>query len=120
MRDGRDGKRRSRRFERTLKQFQNLALWNSFGSGDCHQNGVQGSNAQGIVLRHRESMMDGSICLQDNVTANLMHAAIAEVFAQYLDQLGAAEIAWEFHATANTSSRTRCSLTAAGLGWSKK
>jgi hypothetical protein len=45
---------------------------------------------------------------------------VAVMFAEQPDQLGATQIARQFHVPARSSSRTRCRRTAAGLGWSKK
>lgn len=60
-----------------------------------------------IMFWYRKPMMHGRIGFQDDVTANLMNAAVPEVLAKRIHELVAAKVAWEFHATAKTSSRTR-------------
>ncbi len=48
------------------------------------------------------------LCLQNDVTANLMDSPVSPALAEVHDKVFFAQIAWQFHATASTSSRTRC------------
>lgn len=59
-------------------------------------------------------------CLEDNMATFLIDAPISVMLAKQFDQLRAAQIAWQFHSQASTSSRTKCNRTRVGLGWSKK
>jgi hypothetical protein len=45
-----------------------------------------------------------------------MNLAIAEVPAQHFDERGAIDVTRQLHATARTSSRTRCKRMLLGLG----
>jgi hypothetical protein len=44
---------------------------------------------------------------------------VVPALAEVLDQIFSAQIAWEFHAIASTSSRTRCRRMEAGTAESK-
>ena len=57
---------------------------------------------------------------ENDVASLLIQPALVEVFAELFDPLRPAQIPRQFHATASTSSRTRCSRITEGLGWSKK
>ena len=59
------------------------------------------------------------LSLQDDVAADLMDFHVTPAFREMLDQLFFAQIAWEFHATANTSSRIRCRRMESGAAESK-
>ncbi len=65
-------------------------------------------------------MVAGSFRFKNDMTALLIDALITVMFAEEFDQLCTTQVAWKLHATAKSSSRTKCSRTQAGLGWSKK
>ena len=72
------------------------------------------------MIRYRDAVMPRLFALNHDVTADLMHLAIAKVPAQQFDEHGAIDITRQLHATARTSSRTKCKRMLLGLGWSKK
>ena len=92
----------------------------AFDVGHGTKDGVECANAQRIVVGNSQSVVTRQISFQNHVAAFLIDAAVTVMFAEELDQLRAAQIARQFPAPARSSSRTRCSRTAAGLGWSKK
>ncbi len=57
--------------------------------------------------------------LQNDVAANLMDSPVSPAFTEMPDQFFSAQIARQPHATASTSSRTRCSRMEAGGAESK-
>jgi len=95
---------------------QDLILFNSFGVGDGIQNGVQSSDAKGIVVGNRDAVMAGFVGFQNDVAAFLIYTAVSKAFAEVFDQLRSGKVAGQLHAGARTSSRTRCSRMLAGLG----
>jgi hypothetical protein len=60
-----------------------------------------------LMLWNRDAVGRGMQGLQDDVAANLMDFHVIPAFQEMLDQLFSAQITWEFHATASTSSRIR-------------
>ena len=60
------------------------------------------------MRRNCDTMRGWMLGLQNNVTTNLMDSPVSPAFAEVSDQFFSAQIAWQFHATASTSSRTRC------------
>ena len=63
-----------------------------------------------------DSMLSELTRFENDVDAFLIHAPIAEMLAEELDQFRPAQITRQLHATASTSSRTRCRRMDAGLG----
>jgi hypothetical protein len=76
-------------------------------SGDCGKDGVQSSDSERIVRRNCDTVGCGMLGLKDDVTAHLMDFKVFPALAEVLDQFFSAEIAWELHTTASTSSRIR-------------
>jgi len=75
--------------------------------GDAGKNPVQSSDSEGIVRRNCDAVGRGMLGLKDDVAANLMDFQVIPALAEVLDQFFSAQIAWELHATASTSSRIR-------------
>ena len=61
-------------------------------------------------------MLARIVGFEKDMASLLIHAPLTEILAEQLDQLRAAQIPRRLHATASTSSRTRCSRIAEGLG----
>ena len=78
-----------------------------FMGSNCGKNSFQSSDSEGIVLGNRDAVGRGMRGLKDDVTADLMDFLVFPTLAELLDQLFSAQFAWEFHATASTSSRIR-------------
>ena len=104
----------------TLQMPQDVLLLHTLGSGDRPQNRVQGSDAQRSMIGNGNPVLPGIAGFENDVASLLIQPALVEVFAGQFDQLRPAQIPRQFHATASTSSRTRCSRITEGLGWSKK
>jgi hypothetical protein len=75
----------------------------------CHgtQNGIQGSDAKVPVGGHSKTLARGVFGLDHNVAAFLVDDTVAPISAESLDKLLAAQIAWDLHELARTSSRTK-------------
>jgi hypothetical protein len=75
----------------------------------CHgtEDGVQRSDAEGLVGRNGETLVRGFFGLQHDVAAFLMDDATAPTTAKGLNKVVPAEVAWDPHEFARTSSRTR-------------
>lgn len=58
----------------------------------------------------------GSFGPQHDVIADLLDPGVLPMAADVIGESVSADVAWEFHATASTSSRRRCRRTCAGLG----
>ena len=101
-------------------RIEDVFPFQAFNFGHSPQGGVESTDAQRVVVGNRQPVMTRGIRFQNHMAAFLIDPAVAVMFAEQLDLLRAAQIAREFHAPARSSSRTRCSRTAAGLGWSKK
>lgn len=59
-------------------------------------------------------MRGGLLGLKNDMTANLMDSLVSPALAEVFEQVLAAQIARQFHATASTSSRTRRRRIVAG------
>jgi len=71
------------------------------------------------MLRNRDSMMAWLLGLKNHMAADLMHSFVSPVLAQVLNQVLAAQVSRQLHATASTSSRTSRSRMVAGGAESK-
>ena len=76
-------------------------------SGNRGENSVQRTDSEGIVRRDSNAVGRRMLRLKDDVTAYLVDFQLFPALAEVLDQFFSAQIAWEFHATASTSSRIR-------------
>ncbi len=72
------------------------------------------------MIWNRDAVLLRTIALNDDMAADLMDLAITEVPAQQFCERHAIDITRQLHATAKTSSRTRCRRMLLGLGKSKK
>ena len=70
--------------------------------------------------RHGNTVWERIGGLEYDVAAHLVDALIATLATERLHQIGAAQIARNFHAGARTSSRTKCSRSDEVCGRSKK
>lgn len=77
---------------------------------------IQRSDPQRTVIGDGNAVLARAIRFENNVASFLIHAAIAVVLSEQFDQLRLAEITRQLHATAITSSRTRCRRMTEGLG----
>ena len=73
--------------------------------GNVSKKPVQCSDSEWIVRRNCDAMRRWLLGLKDNVATYLMDLQVIPALAEELDQLFSAQFAWEFHATASTSSR---------------
>jgi hypothetical protein len=71
------------------------------------KNPIQSPDSEGRVLGNRDAVGCWLLGLENDVAAYLMDFLVFPVLAEVLDQIFSAQIAWEFHATATTSSRIR-------------
>jgi hypothetical protein len=71
------------------------------------KNPIQSPDSEGLVLWDSDAVGRRMLGLKNDVTANLMDFQIFPALADVFDQVCSAQIAWEFHATASTSSRIR-------------
>lgn len=99
---------------------QNLRLLYTLGYRDSAQDGVQSSKPQRMMVGDCETVMLRRLDLENNVAAFPVHLPVTVMLAEDPDQIRPIQIAWQLHAGANTSSRTRCNRMPVGLGWSKK
>ena len=72
------------------------------------------------MIGNGNPVLPGIAGCENEVASLLIQPALVEVFAEQFDPLRPTQIPRQFHATASTSSRTRCSRIIEGLGWSKK
>src|SRR5579859_5456654 len=105
---------------RQLPWIENVFLPHAFDFGHGAENGIQCADTQRAMIGNGQAMVTRGVCFQNHVAAFLMNPAVAMIFAEQFNQLRTAQITGEFHAPVRSSSRTKCSRTAAGLGWSKK
>ena len=89
------------------ERFQDELAFHTFMFGHTAQNGVQSSDAKISVSRNSETLVRGFFGLQHDVAAFLMDDAIAPITAKSLDQVVPAQVAWDLHEMATTSSRTK-------------
>ena len=82
--------------------------------GNESQNAIESAEAKRGVVRHGDALARRNFGLQDDVAALLFQFDIAPMFAKDFDQLPAGKVTRNFHATARTSSRTRCNRMLAG------
>jgi len=68
------------------------------------------------MIGNRNAMPTRTVALNDDVTSDLMDLAVPEVPTQQFRKRGAADVTRQLHATAKTSSRTRCSRILFGFG----
>lgn len=78
------------------------------------QDGVQSSDAQGVMGRNCNPLMERFRSLQDDVATLLVDHSISPPPAKELDKILSAQIAWNFHPLAKTSSRTKWRRMAEG------
>lgn len=75
---------------------------------------------QGLMGRDCNPLMERFRSLQADVAALLVDDSISPAFAKELNEILPAQVAWNFHPLARTSSRTKCRRMAeGGCGWSK-
>jgi len=58
------------------------------------------------MRRNRNPVGSRLLSLQNDVTSDLMNSLVSPTLAEVLYQSFTAQVAWQFHATASTSSRT--------------
>jgi hypothetical protein len=63
---------------------------------------------KGVMIRNSYSMMSGTVGFQNDVATNLMNTLVAILSTKQISEINPAKVAWNFHAQARTSSRTRC------------
>jgi hypothetical protein len=97
-------------------RFARYLLMTAYRSKDGHQR----AQPKRIVIWNRYSLVAWLWRLKDDVAANLMYFRISPSAAQYGGKMSPGNIARYFHATDNTSSRTKCSRTRSGVARSKK
>jgi len=99
--------------------FEDSFLGDALVCGNTGENRVQRSNSERRVLWNRDAVRLRLLGLQDDVAANLMDFHIIPAFREVPGQLFSAQITWELHATASTSSRIRRRRIEAGAVESK-
>ena len=62
-----------------------------------------------------DSVMLRRFRLENDVAAFLIYAVISVILAEQLDEFRTAQVTWQFHEEARTSSRTRCRRKRAGF-----
>ena len=82
--------------------------------GNGGEDSVQRAHPKRMMLRNGNAMMTGLTGLKNEVAGDLMDLPVLSAAAKVPHQLFPAQIARQFHATANTSSRTRRSRIDAG------
>lgn len=80
---------------------------NAFVVGHRAENGVQRSDPQSLVVRHRDSLVRRHMGFQDDVAAYLMDLGVIPLSTEQTHELVAANGTRKFHRSANISSRTR-------------
>ncbi len=96
--------------------MEDVLLAQSLGLGDGTEDGIERPDPKRTVIRNCQTVMARCVSFENDVAAFLIDPPVAVMFAEELDQLGTAQVTRQFHATAKSSSRTRCSRTVAGLG----
>ena len=76
-------------------------------ASDGTEDSVERADSKSLVVRDRDSLVRGLVCLQNPVAADLVYLVITPVPAQRVDQGFSAEISRDLHPSAITSSRTR-------------
>ena len=100
-----------------LQRGEDVFAGDALGGGDLAQDGVEGADAQRLVVGNRQPVMARRLGLQNDMAADLVDLLVGPPGAQDVRQIAAVKIAWQLHA--NTSSRTRCSRKRSGAGRSK-
>ncbi len=75
--------------------------------GQCAQDGVEGTNAKGLVVWDHDPVARGFVSLQDTVASDLVDLFVFPVPAQHIDKGGPAQVPRELHPIGNSSLRTR-------------
>jgi hypothetical protein len=75
--------------------------------GHCAQDGVERTDAKGLVVWDHDPVARGFMSLQDTVASNLVDLFLFPVPAQHIDKGRPAQIPRELHPSANSSLRTR-------------
>ena len=91
-----------------LDILENGLLSHILVSGNGSEETIQSTDSQGRMCWNCDPVGRGMLGLKDNMTAHLMDFHVFPTLAEVPDQFFSAQIAWEFHATASTSSRIRC------------
>lgn len=98
----------------TLEVLENGLLGHILVRSNDRKDSIQRPDPEMRMRRNSNTMGSWLLSLQNNVTADLVNSLVSPALAEVLDQLFSAQIAWQFHATASTSSRTRCKRMEAG------
>jgi hypothetical protein len=88
--------------------------------GNRPQDAIESTYTQTGMGGNRNSMGGGVDGLLDDMAADLVNHLILPIPAKHFNQFDADQISGQFHAQANTSSRTRCRRTRDGFEPSKK
>ena len=102
-----------------LNALKNCFLGDVLVGGDGSEDRVQSPDPERRMRGNGDAVGSRSLGLKDDVSADLVDSLVVPKLAEVLDQGLAAQIAWEFHAIASTSSRTRCRRMEAGAAESK-
>lgn len=84
------------------------------------KNTVERSDSKALVRGNGNALMGGVFRFKNDMASGLVHRCVAPFSTQGLGQSGATQVAWQFHATAMTSSRTIRRWIVFGAGRSKK
>jgi hypothetical protein len=70
-----------------LKRIKDFLTTNAFGGGDFAQDGIEGSDPKGLVIRNRHTVVPGRFSLQNDVAAYLVNLLVLPLGAQYASQI---------------------------------
>jgi len=105
---------------RASKRLKDRLAFHTLMFRHSAEDGIQRLDAKVFVGRHSESLVRRFLSLHHEVASFLMADAIAPIAAKSLDKVVPAQVAWDLHELARTSSRTKWRRIAAGcFGWSK-
>ena len=105
--------------DRALNLYENGFSGNALMRGDGGNDRIQRSDAEWVVSGNGDAVVGWCFGLQNDVAADLMDALVLPALFKVACERFAVKIAWQLHATARTSSRTRRSRMEAGASASK-
>ena len=100
------------------QRLQEVLTFDAFVLGHGAQNAVERPNAKGLVGRNNDPLVRRLLGLQHDVTAYLVNDSVVPVPAKDFHESVAAQVAWNLHRLARTSSRTKWRRMAEG-GWDR-
>jgi len=71
---------------RLFEGFENIVFRDTLVIRYQPQDGIQGSNPQGIMVRNRHPLMPWILGIENDMTSRLMHGAITPVLAEAVSQ----------------------------------